>query len=165
MFHIYSVLLPTVLSRTKFGDKSIMENVRQVIPVCSSMDQKGFSSLEEVTEVLFTLERGGKTGVRRNEVTNLQSWQNLNKYYTVGVTLKNCLKYNCATQTGKPKDLQDNEFMLQKSGIINALQNFQQKDGSLSPCFICARSIPKINIVVEEVEIQSSSSPNADLQL
>lgn len=43
-------------SRTKFGDKSVMENVRQVIPGFSSMDQKGFSSLQQSETDMLTLE-------------------------------------------------------------------------------------------------------------
>lgn len=45
-----------VLSRTKSGDKSVMENARQVIPAFSSMDQKGFSSLQQSETEMLTLE-------------------------------------------------------------------------------------------------------------
>lgn len=153
-----------VLSQTKFGDKSVMENVRQIIPIFSSMDQKGSAACSSLKQkCCWLLSEEGNRGKRK---LSYQSTKLTELVQNTESPLKTALNTAVQHKLESLRPCKILNLCFRRSGIISALQNFQQKDYSLSPCFICARSstFPKINIVEEETKTQSSSNPSANLQ-
>lgn len=71
------ILLLTVLSKTRFSDKSVMENTRQAIPVFSSMDQT-HSRLRQLAAHWNHLSIDWGRGEGGNYIASIWSWENLN---------------------------------------------------------------------------------------